>query len=353
MMSYSHEYLRKNLLNNTQTISPSLIGTRVAVNVAEREGKNRRNLELKYENVCADFGVLIFSKATQNKALLTKMMTVAVPVLGGELKPKTGHVDNNVYGIFCLELYLQTRIEGYLRIGRSLADQQYAQIRPDGLTDQARFWADDMWMICSLQTQAYKATGESKYLDRAVGVIMAYAKRLQSANGLFYHTENSHFFWGRSNGWAAASLAQTLLAAADHAKRQAVMKIYRTTMNALIRFQGRSGMWHQLLDFADSFEETSCTGMFVYALATGVTNHWLISEKYRRAAMRGWSALSKQVDKHGNALDTCIETDEGYDANYYLSRPTRTGDFHGQAGMLWAASAMLQLVSLPCKERTG
>ena len=150
------------------------------------------------------------------------------------------------------------------------------------------------------------------------------------------------FFWGRGNGWAAASLVQTLLAAADHAKQQAVMNIYRATMNALIKFQGHSGMWHQLVDITDSFEETSCTGMFVYALATGVTKGWLISEDYRIAAIRGWSALSDQVDKHGNASNVCIETDEG-NANYYRNRPVRTGDFHGQAGILWAASAMLQL----------
>ena len=331
------------VVNSHRALSPSLIGARVAVNVADREEKGAKNLELKYERVCADFGVLMFSKATGNKVLLTKMMALAAPVLAGDIEPATGHVDSNVYGIFCFELFLQTRKESYLRIGKSLADQQYVQTRPDGLTNQARFWVDDMWMICSLQTQAYRATQESKHLDRAVNVIMKYAKRLQSQNGLFHHTEKSHFFWGRGNGWAATSLAQTLLAAKSHEKRHELMEIYRAVTKALLKFQSQNGMWHQLVDLADSFDETSCTGMFVYALATGVNNRWLTSPEYRRAAIRGWNALSKQVDERGNVLNACIETDEGCSADYYRKRPTRTGDYHGQAATLWAASAMLQM----------
>jgi rhamnogalacturonyl hydrolase YesR len=273
------------------------------------------------------------------------MISVAAPVLADALKLKTGHVDNNVYGIFPLELYLQTRNSGYLRIGKSLADEQYSQTTSDGLTSQARFWVDDLWMVCSLQTQAYRATGEPEYLDRAVHLVLAYAPKLQHANGLFYHSENSHFFWGRGNGWAAAALAQTLLTIpTDHPKREAVRTIYRKMMEAAVRYQDRGGMWRQLVDDADSFEETSCTGMLVFGLATGVENGWLTSDTHRKAAIRGWNALSQYVDEYGNVRNVCIETDQGYDADYYRTRPKATGDFHGQAGVLWAATAMMRMI---------
>ena len=40
--------------------------------------------------------------------------------------------------------------------------------------------------------------------------INAYLEKLQQSNGLFYHGENTRFFWGRGNGWVATGLAELL-----------------------------------------------------------------------------------------------------------------------------------------------
>jgi hypothetical protein len=38
----------------------------------------------------------------------------------------------------------------------------------------------------------------------------------------------------------------------------------------------------------------------------------------------------------------CSGTNKLNDLSYYLARPRRTGDFHGQAPILWSASALLR-----------
>jgi rhamnogalacturonyl hydrolase YesR len=70
-----------------------------------------------------------------------------------------------------------------------------------GLSPQTRFWIDDMYMISALQVQAFSATGDIDYLNRAALEMAAYLDELQQTNGLFYHAPDVPFFWGRGNGW--------------------------------------------------------------------------------------------------------------------------------------------------------
>ena len=43
-------------------------------------------------------------------------------------------------------------------MGRDLADRQWAMTSSDGITTEARYWIDDMFMITALQVQAFRAT---------------------------------------------------------------------------------------------------------------------------------------------------------------------------------------------------
>jgi rhamnogalacturonyl hydrolase YesR len=101
-------------------------------------------------------------------------------------------------------------------------------------------------------------------------------------------------------------------------------------------------MWRQLLDDAESKEESSGTAMFVFALATGVKSGWLPAEKFAAPARSGWLALAGRTDPDGAVRDGCIGTDKGFSRAYYLARPLVAGDLHPQAAVLWAATALLR-----------
>lgn len=296
-----------------------------------------------YETACAYFGVLRLAELQNNQKLIDNVKanyTAFMKSSPDKIKP--GHVDWNVFGILPFELYLQTKDEQYLELATKLVEDEWAQPRPDGLTAYTRFWTDDMFMVGALQVQAYRALKKEIFLDRGVAQLLAYAKVLQRQYGLFQHTMNIPVFWGRANGWAAVALTLTLEnMPQEHKKRQELMAVYKKMMTALQKYQGASGLWHQVIIDPQSFEETSCTAMFTYAIATGVKNGWL-DRSFRQTAVKGWNGLLQKV-KDGQLSDICVGTDEGKNYDYYLDRPRETGDSHGQAALLWAATAMLKL----------
>src|SRR5690606_5797334 len=158
----------------------------------------------------------------------------------------------------------------------------------NGYSWQTRLWIDDMYMISMIQAQANRVTGEQQYLDRAAREMVYYLDELQQPNGLFFHAPNAPFFWGRGNGWMAAGMTEILRALPnDHPDRAIIMKGYTTMMETLLKHQSDEGAWRQLVDDPESWKESSCTGMFTYAMITGVKNGWLDKVRYAEAARKG------------------------------------------------------------------
>jgi rhamnogalacturonyl hydrolase YesR len=253
------------------------------------------------------------------------------------------HVDFRVIGIVPLEIYLQTKDPKYLEVGRGLADAQWAKTTPDGITTEARYWIDDMYMITAVQVQAFRATGDERYLDRAALTMSAYLDKLQQSNGLFLHALDAPFYWSRGNGWVAAGLTELLRSLPEnHPRRARILEAYRKMMAALLQYQGDDGLWRQLIDRPEAWPESSGTGMFAFALVTGVKNGWLDGKTYGPAARKAWLGLVRHLDEGGNVSAVCEGTPKGSTVQYYFDRQRRTGDLHGQAPILWTATALLR-----------
>lgn len=200
-----------------------------------------------------------------------------------------------------------------------------------------------MFMITAIQVQAYRATGEAKYLDRAAFEMVTYLDKLQQPNGLFFHAPDVPFFWGRGDGWVAAGMVELLRSLpANHPRRERILQGYRKMMQSLLQFQGKDGLWRQLLDHPEAWPETSSTGMFTFAMMTGVKEKWLDSKTYGAAARRGWLGLVTYINPDGDIRNVCEGTSKKNDLQYYLDRRRLTGDLHGQAPILWCATALLR-----------
>jgi len=324
--------------------SPREIGYKVATNMLPRWMVTKPSVH--YAEDSAWVHGLQFAALTGDAELKEALIRRFDPFLkpgGTNLISLQRHVDHNIFGIVPLELYLQTKQEKYLKIGLMLADRQWEQPTPEGWSDETRFWIDDMYMITILQVQAYRATGKEVYLDRAAVEMEAYLNKLQRPNGLFYHGPNFPFFWGRGNGWVAAGMTELLRFLPEkHPKRARILDGYLTMMTALKQYQDPDGMWHQLIDGPDSYEESSCTAMFTYAMITGARRGWLPEEPYAKIARKGWLALTDHTDADGNVDQVCVGTGQTNSRQFYLDRPRVKGDQHGQAPALWSAVALLR-----------
>jgi rhamnogalacturonyl hydrolase YesR len=128
----------------------------------------------------------------------------------------------------------------------------------------------------------------------------------------------------------------------DHPNRARILGGYRKMMATLVKHQTEDGMWRQLIDRPESWPETSCTGMFTFALATGVQQGWLDAKTYAPAARKAWLAVIKYLNADGDISEVCEGTNKLNDYQYYIDRKRNVGDLHGQAPLLWSASAFLR-----------
>ncbi len=314
-----------------------------------------------YPDVCAWYGALSFAATTHQQSLLDPLISRAAKVVYGDerrLIPVANHVDNNVFGVIPLEIYSQNKDKRFLDLGLYMADEQFKILNEEelskldsihrvwydmGLSWNTRMWIDDMYMITILQAQAYKVTGEKKYIERAGKEMVVYLDELQKSNGLFHHADDVPIYWGRGNGWMAAGMAELLayLPETDE-NRPRIMEGYKKMMATLLKYQDENGMWHQILDDSDAWAETSGTGMFAFAFITGVKQGWLEEDVYAPAARKAWIGLCSYINSDGDVTDICIGTNKRNDYQYYLKRARVVGDLHGQAPILWCANALLK-----------
>jgi unsaturated rhamnogalacturonyl hydrolase len=327
---------------------PRDVGKRVAeafIPVPHMEMPSHGPKALHYSHVATWTGGLQFAQVTRDKDLGKRLVDRFDPMFAaiGDTVPFTDHVDGAVFGSLPLELYLQEPRFRYRLMGLTFADAQWDRPLPDGLSRQTRWWIDDMYMITALQLQAYRVTGDVKYLERTTRSMVAYLQKLQQPTGLFFHAPDIPFYWGRGDGWVAVGMADLLRELpASHPQHAFVLASYRRMMAALLSHQADSGMWRQLIDKPESWEETSSTAMFTYAFVTGVKNGWLPEDTYGPAARKAWIALVGYLTPEGLLREVCVGTGKKNDLQHYLNRPRVTGDTHGQAPMLWSATALLR-----------
>jgi len=324
--------------------SPAEVGKRVAEHFIPSP---HQGSTIFYGEVATWYGALTFAQLTSDIGLRDKLVKRFDPMLPGgtetNLIGKRAHVDDEIFGVVPLEIGIQTKDPKYVAYGKQFADQQWENPQPDGLSAETRYWIDDMYMLTILQLEAFRATGDKKYLDRDALEMASYLDKLQQPNGLFYHAPDVPFFWGRGDGWVAAGMAEMLRTLpADHPQRARIMKGYEMMMAALLKYQGKDGMWLQLIDHEEAWPESSSSAMFTFAIITGVKNGWLDPTIYGPAARRAWIAVVGYVDQNSDVTSVCEGTGKKNDLQYYLERKRKTGDFHGQAPILWAASALLR-----------
>jgi unsaturated rhamnogalacturonyl hydrolase len=331
--------------------APASIGKLLAEELLSRPDFMRYEVgevrALHYAEACAAYGALRVAGSLGDHDLVARLKDrydlEPSPVEGpGRIVNTANHVDANVYGILPFELYILTGDEVCLRRGLALADGQWADPEPNGMTSQTRYWIDDVYMIASLQVRAFEATGRSVYLERAALEVADYLERLQEPNGLFHHGPEAPFFWGRGNGWVAAGLAELISALpAANSHFNSISAGYAKMMRALKAHQCADGMWRQLVDREDAWKESSATAMFAYAMAVGAERGALPAEEYAPAVGKAWDALVEYITPGGRLRGICAGTGQSKDAAYYLERPRVDGDLHGQAAMLWLCGAML------------
>jgi unsaturated rhamnogalacturonyl hydrolase len=254
-------------------VAPKEVGKNLAEHFVTSPHQYTKTIH--YSEVCAWYGALQYALLTHDDALRDALIKKFEPLMPGgteaERRPVRHHVDDSIFGVVPLEIAIQTKDPKFLKEGVWWADRQWESPQPDGLSGETRYWIDDMYMLVMLQLEAYRATGDKKYLDRDAKEMVSYLDKLQQPNGLFYHAPDVKYFWGRGDGWVAAGMAEMLRSLPEnHPDRARIMKGYKLMMSSLLKYQGKDGMWRELIDKDDAWPESSSSAMFSFAMITGV-----------------------------------------------------------------------------------
>ena len=215
-------------------------------------------------------------------------------------------------------------------------------------------WLDDLYVSVPCLAQMGTLTGDRRYFDDAAKQILQFHSRMfVPEKGLWMHgwiqemSPHPAFHWGRANGWAFMATAELLsVLPKDHPDRTRLLDIFKAHAAGLRQVQAPSGLWHQLLDRPDSYEETSSSAMFVFAMARGINLGWLSRTTYAPVVLRGWNGVATKVNSIGQVEDTCIGTSLGWDDTYYLNRPTDVNATLGYGPVFLAGAELIFLLQM-------
>ena len=223
---------------------------------------------------------------------------------------------------------------------------------PDGTLWRSRqmggtVWPDDLYMGGVFLVRYGIYTGDRKYIDDAGSNIIHQAALTQDSDGLWFHgyfeTSKTHapFKWGRGGGWVTVTLVETLSAMPENDPlRPQLLDILRKQIDGLKKVQAPDGMWRQVLDKPELWEETSCTAMFAYGIARAVNRGW-IDASNMVVARRAFAGISKNTTADGAVNGTCQGTGISTSLDFYIQRQRPSDDPHGRGPVMLAGTEIL------------
>lgn len=114
-------------------------------------------------------------------------------------------------------------------------------------------------------------TGDPRYRDEAIRQLDIHLHHLAAKGSELYHQcfnpetgETSPGLWGRGNAWIAMTLAE-IADRVPSAENDRIKARLRRMYAELFRLQMPDGLWRTQMERPDSYPETSCGLLFVYA----------------------------------------------------------------------------------------
>lgn len=172
-----------------------------------------------------------------------------------------------------------------------------------------KIWIDTAYAICPYMMYAGVAFNEPKYIDYAIDqCFKMYDVFMDESNGLLHQTRGfmgdkttiSHDHWSRGNGWGIIALIEIVKhIPKDHPKYEEACKRFKDHCTVLIKYQTVRGLWRQEIPEKFAWEETSGTGLILYAMGVGLRIGVLDKEIFMEPFKKGIEGL----------FQFCIEKD--------------------------------------------
>jgi unsaturated rhamnogalacturonyl hydrolase len=204
------------------------------------------------------------------------------------------------------------------------------------LTEQV--WIDTLFMAGIVLADAYRLLGREDSRAEAVQQFTTHQACLQDPHtGLYRHLYDGNskghmagVFWGRGNGWMAASTVDVLEAVgASDPAHQAMVDSLQRQMTTVSQLQDPTGMFHTVLDDSSTYLEMSATAALGYACLKGV-RLGLLDPDFRSVGEKAAQAVIENVKPDG-VVDLVSSGTSGFIAYDDYNRIPIAPRLYGQA----------------------
>jgi unsaturated rhamnogalacturonyl hydrolase len=200
-------------------------------------------------------------------------------------------------------------------------------------------WADTLFMTVLFLAKMGIVLNNNRWIEEAKYQFLLHIKYLADRkSGLWYHGwtfEGNHNFakalWGRGNCWVTAAIPEFLsIVECEPSIRKYLIEVLHCQIDALVKYQNPTGMWHTLLDDSSSYLEASATCGIAYGIMKAV-NMNIVDTAYKECAYKAINPILECIDEKGHVGQVSYGTYMGRESKqYYKEVEIRTMPY-GQA----------------------
>lgn len=239
--------------------------------------------------------------------------------------PEINWSDRCAPALAALELYRKTNNPVYKEIGEKVIKylKEAKRTKAGGLNHLGTYvlsifypesmWVDSLMMYNVFAAKWGKYQNDPQMTKFASEQPVFFAEVLQNRyTKLWKHAyltklkrniPDSEVYWLRGNGWAMASMSETLdLLPADNPKRPEILKIFNDTARALLPYQSENGMWYTVLNEpGKTYLESSGTALVAYGMLKGIHQGYLPGE-YMEPARKAYLSLLDRLEQREDGV---------------------------------------------------
>lgn len=193
--------------------------------------------------------------------------------------------------------------------------------------NEGELWIDTLFMAVLFLNKMGQWEKQQTWISETIKQILIHIKYLfDKQTGLFYHgwsfVRNDNFggvFWCRGNCWFTFGIVDLIEAFGDSMDigvRTYLEDTYRSQVNALVKLQAPSGLWHTVLDDTSSYEEVSGSAGFAAGILKGI-KLGILDSSFKESADKAISAICTQISEDGTVMNVSAGTGMGYTIEHY------------------------------------
>lgn len=207
------------------------------------------------------------------------------------------------------EKYLRPCVEAAEKIMSEFprTDEGGFQHKTSDTLNEQELWDDTLYMTVLFLANMGRILKNQAMTEEAQYQFLIHEKYLcDKVSGLWYHgwtfKEKNNFagaFWGRGNCWITMAIPEFLeICDCNEAVKRLLVNTLREQVQSLRALQAENGMWHTLVDDADSYVEASATCGFAYGILRAVKDG-LVDKSYLETAARAVSPIMDCISEDG------------------------------------------------------